>query len=158
MKWVSFNKYTALIIILIFLLVCYYITTKKKNIFKKSNKTKNIKNKSNSKSKSKKKSKKTRISNKIETEEDDEIDEETDEIDEDDNVNKDAEELYNLAHDGLCNGIKSEEFEELVGDLASTSVFIDLKQIYNQCTQKGLNPNSTIKIEDYVRVLKNENV
>jgi hypothetical protein len=154
----TFNKYTALVIVLIFLIICYYISTHKKGSSKKTKSGGRAKN--SKKSKSNPKTKRSRQGDdgaiedlESEPEPEDEPDEEKSD---DDNINKDAEELYNIAHEALCNGIKNEEFEELVGDLASTSTFIELKQLYNQCIQKKLDPSSTIKIEDYIKILREE--
>lgn len=72
-----------------------------------------------------------------------------------DDLRKDAEELYNLVHEGMCGNMQSDEFDELTGDLADTSTFIELKQIYNQCKEKGLNPEKTITVEKYIEILKN---
>lgn len=72
-----------------------------------------------------------------------------------DDLRKDAEELYNLVHEGMCGNMQNDEFEELTGDLADTSTFIELKQIYNQCKEKGLNPEKTITVEKYIEILKN---
>lgn len=158
--WFSLNKYTALVIILIFLIICYYATRGKKEFIKKGGKSKKNKNKPKGKgSRSKPSRKNAPRSNDEEDDPIEDVDESTDgEETEEDNINKDAEELYNVVHDGLCNGIQNEEFEELAGDLADTSIFIELKQMYNQCTQKGLDPNKTITVNDYVRILKEENV
>lgn len=162
--WFSLNKYTALAIILIILIICYFVTKGKKEHIKKGGRVK--KNKKNSKSPKKSKAKFGKRGNsqnrqneeEFENNDFDESGDEDGEEREEDNINKDAEELYNIAHDGLCNGIQSEEFEELAGDLADTSVFIELKQLYNQCTQKGLDPSKTITVNDYVRILKEENI
>lgn len=150
------NKYLALIIVLIFLFICYYMTSGgSKNI-----KSKDIK-KSSSKSTSKKSgSGKSSISKKSTSKKstsDENSNDDENSGDEEENINKDAEELYNIAHEPLCSGIQSDEFEELVGDLADTSIFIELKQLYNQCKQKNLDPSKTITIDDYINIMKSEN-
>src|ERR1700678_4047906 len=133
------NKYTAFVIIFIIILVVYDYKKKYiKNIVKKKS------SKKGGKSKSVKKS--VRFQKK---EEDDEPE---------DDADADAEELYNLAHDRLCTNISSEEFDELTGDLANATIYIELRQLYNQCNQKGLDPNKTIKVKDYIKILRDENV
>lgn len=72
----------------------------------------------------------------------------------DEAIKKDAEELYNLVHEGMCGNMQNDEFEELTGDLADTSTFIELKQLYNQCKEKGLNPEKSITVEKYIDILK----
>jgi len=141
------NKYTAFVIIFIIILVVYYYKKKYiKNIVKKKS------SKKGGKSKSVKKS--VRFQKK---EEDDEPEDDAD-ADDDDDIDRDAEELYNLAHDRLCTNISSEEFDELTGDLANATIYIELRQLYNQCNQKGLDPNKTIKVKDYIKILRDENV
>lgn len=152
MSWFSLNKYTALILVLMILLVCYYVNYVRKNTNKKGGKIKKSRKQKNIKASPK--SKKKKVSKKQADDEENEV--ECDDEEEEDNINKDAEELYNLAHDGLCNGIQQEEFEEIAGDLASTSIFIELKQAYNQCRQKGMDPNKNITVEDYIQILKEE--
>jgi hypothetical protein len=56
----------------------------------------------------------------------------------------------------MCNGMQQSEFEETVDDLADSFVFIELKQLYNQCLDKNMDPARGVKINDYIRVLKKE--
>lgn len=74
--------------------------------------------------------------------------------DPDDPVRKDAEELYNLVHEGMSSGMQSDEFNELSGDLADNQIFIELKQKYNHCKEKGLNPDKHITVEVYQEILR----
>lgn len=161
-SWFVFNKYVALIIILIILIVGYYVTSRKKDNFKGSKK----RDKNGKKKKKPKKAGSKRSGRSSETSDDmeesslfTEIDEENeggDSSDEEDNIRKDAEELYNVAHDSLCQGVQQEEFEELTGDLADKSIFIELKQLYNHKKQKGQDPSRSVTVDDYVSVLKAE--
>jgi len=75
---------------------------------------------------------------------------------EDDDLHEDAEELYNLVHEGMCTGMQQSEFEQAVDDLADAFIFIELKQLYNQCIDKSMDPEKTISVNDYVRILKRE--
>lgn len=75
---------------------------------------------------------------------------------EDADLREDAEELYNYVHEGMCNGMQQSEFEELVDDLADSFHFIELKQLYNQCIDKNMDPAKTITVRDYINVLKKE--
>lgn len=75
---------------------------------------------------------------------------------EDEDLREDAEELYNLVHEGMCSGMQQSEFEQAVDDLADAFIFIELKQLYNQCIDKNMDPEKAITINDYIRVLKRE--
>lgn len=75
---------------------------------------------------------------------------------EDEDIREDAEELYNLVHEGMCSGMQQSEFEQAVDDLADAFIFIELKQLYNQCSDKNMDPEKAITINDYIRVLKRE--
>jgi len=152
-----FNKYIAIIIVLIFLLICYYFikpkSTKKSGTVKKGKKKSGTKGRRPSRHGTKSgRTQKTEKLSEGENEDEEEEDEE-----EEDNIYKDAEDLYNKVHEGLCQGMSSEEFEELAQDLANASIYIELRQVYNQCKQKGLDPNKSVKIEDYVNIIKAEN-
>lgn len=76
--------------------------------------------------------------------------------DEDQDLREDADELYNLVHEGMCSGMQQAEFDEAVGDLANAFVFIELKQMYNQCIDKNMDPERSITVNDYIRILKKE--
>ena len=158
--WIpALNKYYVLLIILVILIVIYYFKYgRKKNKMESMNTSKNKKSggktKNNGKSKKIKKVKHTISSDNDQTQSDADIQESVEEDDDEENIRSDAEELFNLAHDSLCNGITSEEFTELTGDLASTSLFIELKQLYNSCKQRGLDPSNTINIDDYVKLMQ----
>jgi hypothetical protein len=142
------NKYTALLIVLFILIIGYYFISRNNEAIINKKKKKPRKNSS------RRKNSKKRI---IQQEEDDDDDDEDDDSPtEDKNTNDDAEELYNLVHEPLCKGLQVDEFEEIVGDLAGPIVFIELKQLYNQCTEKNMDPMRTVTLQDYVRILKKE--
>ena len=145
------NKYTALLIVLFILLIGYYFTVKRKENTTDKKKRKSKKKSSRRKKSSRKSPKSGQTDDSEETNDDDD-----DSVDEEQNISDDAEELYSLTHEALCKGIQQEEFEEIVGDLADSIVFIELKQLYNQCTEKNMDPMRTITIEDYQRILKKE--
>jgi len=144
------NKYSALLIVLLILIIGYYFTSRKseKNITKKKGTKKSFRKKKKTKGK-----KSSRSSESEDAEDEDEAD---DSEENDENTDDDAEELYNLVHEPLCKGLQYEEFEEIVGDLAGSIVFIELKQLYNQCADKNVDPMRTITIQDYVRILKKD--
>ena len=77
-----------------------------------------------------------------------------DEIDE--NLRGDAEELFNLAHEGLAKGMQKNDFKTLVGDLADDYTFIQLKQLYNDRERRNMNPLTTIHVTDYIKILQKE--
>lgn len=149
------NKYTALVIILIVLIVCY-LGYNARNSVKKIIPGKSGKTNSKSKSKSGKSGKKSGKKAKSKSKNSETVDDSDNEEEERDAVEKDAEELFNLVHDGLCNNMQKEEFEEIAGDLADGFVFIELKQIYNQAIQRKMDPSNSITVEDYIKVLKKE--
>lgn len=138
------NRYSIAIVSILIILLCYYFFIFKVEKFtlkkseKKTKNKKNIKNKKNSNKKTKK------IKNT--SSEDDPEEEEA--------VNEDAENLYNLVHEDLCKGIQKEKFEEKVGELADSMVFIKLKQLYNKCADKNLDPMNIISVQDYIKILK----
>lgn len=114
---------------------------------------------SKSTSQTKKKSSKARAKPKDDDddengEEDESMSSKNDEIDE--NLRGDAEELYNLAHEGLAKGMQKNDFKTLVGDLADDYTFIQLKQLYNDRERRNMNPLTTIHVTDYIQILQNE--
>jgi len=141
MVLLSINKYTALLIVLIILIIGYYFVGRGAKNTKKSKK----------KTKRTKRTKRRKIKRDDSQEDEESSDEEESE---DRDTQDDAEELYNLIHEALCKDIQHDEFEEIVGDLAGPMVFIQLKQLYNQCIEKNLDPMRTITVHDYTRILK----
>lgn len=114
---------------------------------KKSGKSGNSgKSKKNSSGESKAKQQKSRDdSSDSESSSDDEVD-----------VKHDAKTLYALIHSDMCRGMSLDEFQKRTSgnDSISDSIFyIELKQIYNTCVEEGRNPESTVKISDYINVL-----
>jgi hypothetical protein len=142
------NKYTALVIVLIILLVCYFgygmYDKKKEKVTgkgKKGGKGKGGKSSKNIKSG------KSRVKKASSSSDDD------DEDGDDGEVSSDAEELFNLVHEGLCNGMQNDEFREIVGSLADDFVFIELKQLYSEATRKKMDCREAVTLEDYANVL-----
>lgn len=120
----------------------------------RSEKLKPTSKKSTTKStKSTKKSSKPIKSNKSEPEESFESDEETSV---DPNVRADAQELFNLVHEGLAKGMQKTEFRAVVGDLADDYTFIELKQLYNDREKRNMDPLKTIDVTDYIKILQAE--
>lgn len=75
---------------------------------------------------------------------------------EDDDIRADAQDLYNIVHDDMCSGMQQSEFEQAVDDLADAFVFIELRQLYNNCLEKNMDPDRAITVDDYVKILKQE--
>lgn len=132
----TLNKYTIAAIIIILLIVAYIFYRWYWN--------------KDSKSKKSKKNKRSKKSHKKSRKEDD------DEEDENDKVHDDAEALYNLIHTDMCNNMQQNDFEKVAGDLANAIIFIELRQMYNECNDRNLDPMRTITVEDYYRVLRKE--
>lgn len=102
---------------------------------------------------SKRKPARKTVARKQEPEEDeDDSDEEIDA-----NLRADAEEVYNLTHEGLVKGnMQANEFKRLTGDLATDMQYIELKQLYNDHRERGLDPMRSISVVDYIKILRNE--
>jgi hypothetical protein len=149
------NKYTALIIVFLILIIGYYVVVRKKEGLKKTKKTKKSKKTRKTKRNNRRKAQERRTQQDDEDTSEDEEDENEENV-EDRKIADDAEELYNLVHDALCKGIQHEEFEEIAGDIAGNIAFIDLKQLYNQCLEKKMDPMRVITVQDYIRILKKE--
>lgn len=67
-----------------------------------------------------------------------------------------AEELYDAIHTDMCNGkLSPEAFREVAGDAWGnhTGLYIELKQLYNQCKESGADPNKSITSAEYTRIL-----
>lgn len=63
-----------------------------------------------------------------------------------------AEELYNLVHDDMME-MTVEEFEDIASDYGENDLFIELKQLYNDCENKNKNIDD-ITVEDYAVILE----
>lgn len=101
---------------------------------------------------SKRKPARKTVARKQEPEEDeDDSDEEIDV-----NLRADAEEVYNLTHEGLVKGMQANDFKRLTGDLATDMQFIELKQLYNDHRERGLDPMRSISVVDYIKILRTE--
>lgn len=74
----------------------------------------------------------------------------------DNELREDAEDLYNLVHEQLAQGMSPAEFEEIAGDLANDFSFIELQQLYNQAIDKNMDPIHSITVNDYIKVLEKE--
>ncbi len=74
----------------------------------------------------------------------------------DDGLKEDAQQLYNLIHSDMCNGMTSEEFERRVGDLADNIIYIELVQLYQDHKDAGKNPERTVKSDHYEKVLEKQ--
>jgi hypothetical protein len=73
-----------------------------------------------------------------------------------DPVADDAEELYNLVHEEMCQNMQIEQFLEVSKDLADERVYIDLRQLYNSCADSKIDPSDKITVEQYKKILDNE--
>jgi hypothetical protein len=155
------NKYTAVVLVLIVLLAVYFV------FFKNKKEGATGKNKKGSKKNNSKK-KKEKLKSGESKDDDSGGDNNGDDDNGDDNddtsdkktskdIQEDAKELYGIVHEGLARGMKKEEFDDLAGDLADNFTFIELKQLYNQCIDKKMDPLKAITLQDYIRILKKEN-
>lgn len=73
---------------------------------------------------------------------------------EDDQIKRDSEELYNLVHEGMSEGTMAlGEFRDLAGDIGDTSVYVELKQLYNQARMNNQNPNQVVTSDQYAKLL-----
>lgn len=63
-----------------------------------------------------------------------------------------AEELYNLVHDDMVD-MTMEEFEDIASEYGENDLFIELKQLYNDCEKKNKNVDD-ITVEDYAVILE----
>ncbi len=151
----GFNKYYALIVALIILIICYFVFARRKSTsLGKRKKGKKIRDKGR-----RGKSAKGRVGSdkaKVSADDDDGDDDGDDGGNEQTALEQDAEELYNLVHDSLINGMELDDFQETVGDLANSFIYIELKQLYNSCLQRKMNPAETVTVEDYVKILEKE--
>ncbi len=114
--------------------------------------------KTTSKKSSKKPTKKTTKRKPVKKQQQSEPDDDDDDSDEEIDVNlrADAEEVYNLTHEGLVKGMQANEFKRLTGDLATDMQYIELKQLYNDHRERGLDPMRSISVVDYIKILKSE--
>lgn len=64
-----------------------------------------------------------------------------------------AEDLYELVHEKMSDGMNLEEFKSLVGKTADSVIFLELKQKYNLVRENEQDPRKTIKVRDYVNIL-----
>ncbi len=137
----------VVVILLVFLLYKFVLkrSTKEKAVTKNKRKTKR-----------KPQSKRAAKRAVEEDEEDDEDNNEDDDKEVSPDVRGDAEELYNLAHEGLAKGIQKSAFMQLVGDLADDYTFIQLKQLYKDREDRNMDPLKSITVTDYIKILQNE--
>ena len=74
----------------------------------------------------------------------------------DEELREDAQELFDLVHEGLAKDMDKDEFSNLVGDLADSYTYIQLKQLYNDRISRNMNPLRTITVTDYIKILRDE--
>lgn len=139
------GKIIVAVVLLVLLLVLY-----KWYSSKSAEKVKSRPNNSQTKKKLKK------VKKVVEEEDDDDDEDNSDDGEIDLELRGDAEELFNLAHEGLAKGMQKSDFQQLVGDLADDYTFIELKQLYNNKRKNNKNPMDTITVVDYIKILKNE--
>ena len=170
LKYLQENKIAAVVVAIIIILILYFKFGRKEKASNKKDRGtsgksrksgKNVKSGKNGKNGKSKPSK--RRSNDEENPRErqtvnfhNDIDSESSDASEDDDLREDAEELYNLVHEDMCSGMQQSEFEQAVDDLADTFIFIELRQLYNQCIEKNMDPDRSITVEDYVKILKRE--
>jgi hypothetical protein len=64
-----------------------------------------------------------------------------------------AQELYNLVHDRMVTGMQSDEFIDVVGDLADNFTYVEIKQLYNNAKKRGADPSTTVTVDQYAKLL-----
>lgn len=112
--------------------------------------------KTTTKKKPTKKSSKRKPTKKVSAKQEPEEDEDDSDEEIDANLRADAEEVYNLTHEGLVKGMQANDFKRLTGDLATDMQFIELKQLYNDHRERGLDPMRSISVVDYIKILRTE--
>lgn len=112
--------------------------------------------KTTTKKKPTKKSSKRKPTKKVSAKQEPEEDEDDSDEEIDVNLRADAEEVYNLTHEGLVKGMQANDFKRLTGDLATDMQFIELKQLYNDHRERGLDPMRSISVVDYIKILRTE--
>ena len=148
------SKIIAVIIIVVLIAIYFFWKKRTLNTEKVNNK------KSGRKSKRKRKPLRSRRINNTSFEHDedeyDETEQDEDEYDEteQDDITEDAIELYDLVHDRMASGMGSKEFMEIAGDLADDLTFIEIKQLYNDASNKNEDSSQSITVDDYIEVLK----
>jgi hypothetical protein len=71
----------------------------------------------------------------------------------DENVDDDtAQELYNLVHDRMVGGMQSDEFLDIVGDMADNFTYVEIKQLYNNAKNRGTDPQD-VSVDAYAKLL-----
>lgn len=152
-----FNKYIALIIILIILVICYFYIKNRNKSKEKATDSPSSKKKTQN-AKNKKKTSNTKQPEKLQNKSApaDQEKEKNDEEEEETNDENEAAELYKLVHKELIKGISSEEYLQIVGNKSNVSVYIELRQLYNKCKNKNLDPNREITVEDYKNILEGD--
>jgi len=74
---------------------------------------------------------------------------------EDVDIKQDAKVLYNAIHSDMSRGMTAEEFNRRTSDIDSVDgiFYIELKQLYNEATEAGRNPETSVKLSDYINLL-----
>ena len=154
----SKNFKIAIVVVIVLVFIGLYLWKRKRENIKSSKSSKTKKSSKSTKTKKKiLKSPKKKVT--FEDDYDDEDDESSEDLDEvDQNVRGDAEELFNLTHEGLAKGMQKSEFKALVGDLADDYTFIQLKQLYNDREKRNMDPLKSIDVTDYIKILQTENM
>ena len=140
-----------LAVIIVVLLIAIYIfwkrsSSKKENVTKKKKKEK-------SRNRRVRGSSRHPIEDSEDIDDDDDDDVNNNDNDYDDDVVEDAEELFNLVHDRMSSGMQSSEFTEITGELADNLTFIEIKQLYNDASNKEEDSSRSVTVDDYIEVL-----
>lgn len=114
---------------------------------------KSTENKSDNSTGSTQSQKNSEISNK--KRKDDDSSESSESESEDVDIKHDAKILYNAIHSDMSRGMTAEEFNRRTSDIDSVDgiFYIELKQLYNEATEAGRNPETSVKISDYINLL-----
>jgi uncharacterized protein YaiL (DUF2058 family) len=89
----------------------------------------------------------------VETEDTEDIEDDNESQDDATESDNAAQELYNLVHDRMVAGMKSEEFLAIAGDLADNFTYVEIKQLYNHAKNRGVDPSDTITVDQYAKLL-----
>lgn len=165
------KKILAVIVFLVILIIGFIvmkkIKSKKSGDNSKNSKktTKSKKSKNSKKSKTAKKSTKSKKSDKTISEKktffgkpqnndsSSESSSSSESEEENSELESEAQQLFNLIHKKMCDGMQEDEFTSLVGDSYDSMTFIELKQLYSDCKGNNINPLHEISAEDYMEII-----
>jgi len=87
------------------------------------------------------------------TDDNDDDDDDDDDHDNNDASEEDAVELYDMVHERMASGMQSQEFKEIAGDMSNDLMFIEIKQLYNDASNKNEDSSQSVTVDDYIEVI-----